>query len=175
MTAGERTNPFQRGFITPAGQWRKFFAKFEIFNGDGQPPGRRATPEKLLRERQQRTRVRGVRHELRAIGRFESAHLDFGGSVRGGVHENHGARLGNRFREFGRELMSHESDHAGQGQFGDHGGHLRPHAVIAAQRVAVADDQKIGAGSLTGFIAHTAKLKHSLKKPAGKLRAYNFS
>ena len=158
MTAGERSNFLQRGIMTPPCQRRKFLAEFEIFNGDGQPPGRRATPEKLLRERQQRTWVRGVRHELRAVGRFELALLDFGGSVRGSVHENHGARLGNRFREFGRELMSHESDHAGQGQLGDRRGHLRPHAVIAAQRVAVSDDQKITDPIFSLVLVHPPKV-----------------
>jgi len=158
MADCERSNFFQCSFITPSGQRRKFLAEFEAFNRNGQPPSRRATSEKLPRERQQRTRVRGVRHELRAFGRFELALLDFGGGVHGGVHKNHGARLRNRFREFGCELVTHEGDDAGQSHFGDCGSHFRPYAVIAAQGVAITDDQKIVAGSLTGSVAHTGKL-----------------
>ena len=101
-----------------------------------------------------------MRHELRAFGGFERAHLDFSGSVRSGVHKNHRACGGNWFCEFGCELMTHEGGDAGQGQLGDCGGHLCSHAVIAAQRVAIADDQKVAIGSLTGIISHPGRLNH---------------
>jgi hypothetical protein len=168
MTAGERSNLVQRSLKTPAGQWRKFFAETEIFDRNGQPPRRRAAPEKLPRERQQRARVRSVRHELCAFGGFELAHLDFSGGVHGGVHKNHRARLGNLLCEFGRELVAHEGDNAGQGQLGYRGGHLRPHAVIAAQSIAVANDQKIGAGGFLRIVTHVGRLNHWCWKTRGE-------
>jgi len=146
MAVCERLDFFQRDFITPAGERRKFLAEPEVLDRDGQPPGRRATPEQLLRHRQQRARLRCMCYELRAVGGFELAHLNLGGSIHGGIHENDGACLRNCFRKFGCELMAHESDHARQSQFRDRGGYLCSHAVIAAQRVAVTDDQKIGIG-----------------------------
>ena len=158
MTAGERSNLFQRGFITPAGKRRKLLAELEVFDGNGQPPGRRATAKELPGERQQRARVCGVRHQLRALGGFELAQPDIRGGIRGGIHEHHGARFGNWFREFGRELMAHKNGHAGQAQFVNRRGYLRPHAIIAAQRVAVANDQQDGAFRLGCVFAHATSL-----------------
>jgi len=158
MAAGQRANLFQRGFMTPARERRKCLAEFEVFNRDSQPPRRRATSEKLFGQRQQRARVGGMRHESRAVGGFELAHLDFGGGIHSGIHENHGPRFGNRFREFGRELMAHEGDYAGQVQLRNCGGHLRSHAVITAQGVAVTDNEKTTGFALGLIRVHLPKL-----------------
>ena len=74
--------------------------------------------------------------------------------IHNGVHEHHGVRPRNRIGVFGRELLADERAHAGQIQLLNRFHHARADAVVAAQRVAVADDQKITAGGQRRIVAH---------------------
>ena len=63
--------------------------------------------------------------------------------IHGGIHEDDGARLGNGVGQLGREQRANQGAHAGIVP-GRHGlGHARAGAIVAPQRVAVADDEKI--------------------------------
>ncbi len=123
---------------------RKFFAKIQVHGGNSEPPGFRRMAENIAGQREHRARVGGVRHELRGLAGFKFAELNLVWRIHGGIHENNLADARNRVGVLGRKLLAHERAHAGQVQLAHRLGDARPDAVIAAQSVAVADDEQLG-------------------------------
>lgn len=95
---------------------RKLLAKAEFRCRNCQPPGFRRVAIDIASQRQHCARVGGVRHELRAVGGFELAQLNFPRPVHGGVHKDDNMRARNNFRVFGRKLLANERAHPWQVQ-----------------------------------------------------------
>ncbi len=103
-------------------------------------------------QRQHSPRVGGVRHELRRIIGRELAELHFRGGIHGGIHKDHGVSERDGRSVFGRKLLADQRAHAGQSQRAYGFGDTWTNAVVAAQRVAVADDEEVGLACGCGAI-----------------------
>jgi len=93
-------------------------------------------------KRQQGRRACRVRHDLRTVCRRQLAPLDFPRQVHRRIHKNDRAGLRRRLREFRRQQRAGQRANPGQGQRRDRLRDLWPHAIIPAQRIAVADDEE---------------------------------
>jgi hypothetical protein len=84
-----------------------------------------------------------VGHELGGEAGLEFAELHLAWAVKGGINEDHHARPGYGLGVFGRELLADEGADVGKMEAFDGLGYAWPDAVVAAQSVAVADDEKV--------------------------------
>ncbi len=71
---------------------------------------------------------------------FTQFHITFG--ICGGIHKNYGAGLRNWLGQFWRKLVTSNDVCAGQVQRNNGFRDFWPDAIVAAQRVAVADDKE---------------------------------
>jgi len=94
-------------------------------------------------QREHGARVGGMGQQLRGIIGRESSKLHLMGCVHSGIHKNHGVHHRDRSGVFGRELLTDQRLHPRQTQRAHGFCDARTNAVVAAQRVAVADDEEI--------------------------------
>src|ERR1022692_4454480 len=126
--------------------------------GNGEPPGVGHVTENIAGQCEHRARVGGMSHELRCFVGFKFAKLDFFRRVHGGIHKDDDAGLRNRVGKFGGEHRAGERADARQVQGGHGVGHTRADAIVGAQRVAVADDQKTGGSIWRVPLVHRFRL-----------------
>jgi len=123
------------------GDGRKHLGEPEFLRRNRQEPCFRSVAEGIPSQGEKGARIGGVGHDLRSLVRLQLAPLHLVRRVHGGVHKDDFIHAGNRVRQFGGEQGADQRAHARQAQVADGLGHARPHAIVTAQGVAVADDE----------------------------------
>ncbi len=140
----EPQNLLHRDFQTALSQVREFLADAQVRGGDCQPPGHWRVAEKVARQGQEGAGLGGVGQDGGNIGGLKAAELHLARGVHRGIDENDNARARHGLGQLGRQEGASQGLDPRQPKGRDGLRHARADAIIAPERVAVADDKKGG-------------------------------
>lgn len=139
---GEVFNLFHRPGQAAAGQFRERFANPQVFGRNGEQPGFGHVAKDIPGQGQQGCRVRSVGHDLRAGGGGQFSELHLPGSIDRGINEDDRPRLSERVRQLRGQERARERANARKAERRDGLSGFWADGIVAAQGVAVTDDQQ---------------------------------